>query len=138
MKNNKNNKLLIKAEQKNIRSSPQKLRLVVKAIKNLPPLQALDYLKFLNKKACQPLAKTIKQAINNAVYNQKINKDDLRFDKIEVGAGPLLKRWRPVSRGRAHPILKRTSHIKISLKIKEQKTKIKDKNAKLKKEGLED
>ena len=91
------------------------MRLVVSAIKNLSPKEALDYLKFLNKSAAIPVAKTIKQAIANAVNNKKIKEEDLKFAKIEVLPGAILKRWQPVSRGRAHSILKRTCHIKVVL-----------------------
>jgi len=115
--------MFIKAEQKYIRISPRKVRLVVQAIKNLSPREALDYLKFLNKKAAIPLAKTIKQAIANAVNNKELKEDGLAFAEIEVSPGATLKRWRPVSRGKAHSILKRTSHIKVILKIKNQKPK---------------
>lgn len=113
--------MLIKAEQKYIRISPRKIRLVAKAIKDLSPTQALEYLKFLNKRAAKPLAKTIKQAISNGVNNQKVKEEDLRFAKIEIMEGPTYKRWQPVSRGRAHSIFKRTSYIKIELKVKNSK-----------------
>jgi len=107
--------MLIKAEQKYIRTSPRKIRLIAKAIKALPVMEALDSLKFLNKRAALPLAKTIKQAVANGVNNKKINQKDLKFASIEVLEGPTYKRWRPVSRGRAHTIFKRTSHIKVIL-----------------------
>lgn len=115
----------IKAEQKYVRTSPQKLRLIVKTIKDFSPDKALEYLKFLNKRAAEPLAKTIKQAIGNAVNNKKI-KEEFEFDKIEITPGSVFKRFRPVSRGRAHPILKRTSHIKVILRIKKQNKKRRD------------
>ncbi len=109
----------IKAERNYIRMSAQKLRLVVKAIKKLNPLESLDYLKFLNKQAARPLALTIKQAIANAANNKKLDKKNLKFVNIEIMEGPTYKRWQPVSRGRAHPILKRTSHIKVVLEAKD-------------------
>lgn len=119
--------MLIKAEQKYIRISPRKMRLVVNAIKNLSPGQAVEQLKFVNKSAAIPLLKTIKQAIANGVNNFKLNKEDLKFAKIEILKGATYKRWQPVSRGRAHSILKRTSHIRVVLKTKNQKPKIKNK-----------
>ena len=119
--------MLIKAEQKYIKMSPQKLRLVVEAVKHFSPREALDHLQFLNKRAALPLAKTIKQAIANGVNNKKIKSEELKFASIEISPGPILKRSRPVSRGRSHPILKRTSHIKIILESKKQKTKSKNK-----------
>jgi large subunit ribosomal protein L22 len=111
--------MLIKAEKNYIRMSPQKLRLVVDVVKKLNPVESLDYLKFLNKRAARPLAETIKQAIANAVNNKKADKKKLKFAYIDVMEGPTYKRWRPVSRGRAHSILKRTSHIKVVLEAED-------------------
>ena len=114
----------IKAEQKYIRISPRKIRLVAKAIKGLEPEKAVQYLQFVNKRPALVLKKTIKQAIANAVNNQKVGKETLRLAKIEVLEGAVYKRWRPVSRGRAHSIIKRTSHIRVILKSKAEKAKV--------------
>lgn len=116
--------MLIKAEQKYIRMSPRKVRLVVDVIRGLEPKQALEHLAFMRKAAAVPVTKTIKQAMANAVKNQNIKEENLRFESIQVGEGPVFKRWQAVSRGRAHPILKRTSHIKVILRAAEElKTK---------------
>jgi len=109
--------ILITAEQKYIRISPRKIRLIANAITKLPPLEAIDRLNFLNKRGAKTLAKTIKQAMANAVNNLKIKQENLKFAKIEVLKGATNKRWRPVSKGRAHSIFKRTSHIKIILEV---------------------
>lgn len=106
-----------------IRISPRKLRQVVDAIKSLKPTEALVFLKALNKRASQPLAKVIKSALANGKENYQLKEEDLIFSKILVEEGPTLKRWQPVSRGRAHQINKRTSHIKVILKSKNQKVK---------------
>lgn len=113
--------MLIKAEQKYLRMGEQKVKLVARAIKNMKPRQALDYLKFTNKKAALPIYKCLKQGLSNAVNNQKIKEDNLIISAIEVSPAPILKRWRPVSRGRAHSIYKRTCHLKVFLKVKEVK-----------------
>lgn len=105
----------VKAEAKYIRISPRKVRLVVDAIKGLTPQKAVSYLKFVNKRAAAPLSKLIKSAIANAQNNFSLKPEDLKFKEIQVGEGPTLKRWQAVSRGRAHPIMKRTSHIKVVL-----------------------
>lgn len=107
--------MLIKAEQKFIRTSARKLRFVADGIKHLKPAEAIRQLKFSDKRAADPLAKVIKQAIANAVTNAKLDKAALKFAHIEVNEGPTYKRWRAVSRGRAHSIFKRTSHVKITL-----------------------
>lgn len=64
--------MLIKAEQKYIRMSPRKVRLVVDAIRGLKPKEALDQLMFMHKRAAVPVGKTIKQAMANAVKNLNI------------------------------------------------------------------
>ncbi len=110
--------MIIKAEQKYIRMSPRKVRLVANSIKGLNPKDAIVHLSFLKKAAAVPVAKTIKQAIANAT-NSNLKEEDLRFKTIQVGEGATLKRWRAVSRGRAHKILKRSSHIKVILEAKE-------------------
>lgn len=111
----------VKTETKYLRISPRKVRLVVDAIKNLTPVKALAYLKFVNKRAAKPISKIIQSAIANAKNNFALKPEDLKFKEIQVGEGPTLKRWRAVSRGRAHRVMKRTSHIKIILESKNKK-----------------
>lgn len=106
------------AESKNIRISPRKLILVAKAVRGLSPQEVLNKLQFITKSAAQPLAKTIKSAIANAKNNAKIKGEDLKIKKMEILNGSSYKRWRPVSRGRAHPYKRRTSHIRIILEGK--------------------
>lgn len=117
----------IKAESKYVRVSPRKLKLVADSIKGLPLKGALETLAFLKKKATQPLIKILKSATASAVHNFKLKEEDLKIRSIEILKGPMMKRWRPVSRGRTHQYFKRTSHIKITL---EEKSKIKTQNAK--------
>lgn len=108
----------MKAIQKHIHMSPQKLRMVADAIRPLEPEKALTHLRFLNKRASKPLAKTIKQALANAKNAKGLNPDQLKFKSIQINKGPIFKRWRPAARGMAHPIQKQTSHIRIELKEK--------------------
>lgn len=105
----------IVAESKYVRISPRKASLVVKALRGLSPQEALDKLLFINKSAASPLAKLIKSAISNAQNNAKLKAEELKIKRLEVLTGSSFKRWRPVSRGRAHPYKKRTSHIKVIL-----------------------
>ncbi|MCH7951666.1 50S ribosomal protein L22 [Patescibacteria group bacterium] len=124
--------MVIKAEQKYIRMSPRKVRLVVDAIRGLEPKEALEHLTFMRKAAAVPIAKTIKQAMANAVKNQNLNEQSLRFESIQVSKGSTFKRWRAVSRGRAHQILKRTSHIKVLLRAEEEPIREEKKGVKTK------
>ena len=109
----------IQASAKNIRISPEKVRLVVDQIKKMPPQKAIQILGFVHKSSSLPLKKLIASAIANAKNNHGIAEEDLSFKEILVGKGPMYKRFQPVSRGRAHHIIKRTSHIKVVLVSKQ-------------------
>lgn len=108
----------MKATQKYIRTSPRKLRLVADAVRELSVVKALLYLRFMDKRAAEPLMKTLKSAAENARVSKGITADNLMIASIDIGEGPTYKRWRAVSRGMAHSIKKRTAHIKVELKEK--------------------
>ena len=105
------------ASQKYLLLSPRKIRPVVALIKKMTPLEAVERLPFIAKKASEPLAKVIKQALANARV-KGLSDSDLTFKEIHIGEGPRLKRGRPVSRGQWHPIKKRMSHIRVVLETK--------------------
>lgn len=104
--------------QKYIRTSPRKLRLIADAIRPLTPVQALEHLKFVEKSAATPMYKAIKTALANAKTNFGKNPNSLVFQELDVQTGFTIKRFRAVSRGSAHHIMKRTSHIRVVLKEK--------------------
>lgn len=104
--------------QKYIRTSPRKLRLVADAVRKLSPVKALEYLKFVEKAAAEPMYKAIKTAVSNAKANFGIKPEALAFKELDVQTGFTIKRFRAVSRGQAHHIMKRTSHIRVVLKEK--------------------
>jgi large subunit ribosomal protein L22 len=106
------------AKSKYIRISPRKLRLVADSIRKLPLQEVLTVLGAMNKRAAKPLEETLRQALGNAINNFNLKKEELVIKEIQIGKGPGFTRGRPVSRGRAHPILKRTSHITIILEGK--------------------
>ncbi len=103
----------ITATAKNIRISPQKVRLIVSQIKKMAPSEAVQILDYLPQKPSPLLKKVISSAIANAKNNYGIAENTLKFKEIQVGKGPMFKRYREVARGRAHSILKRTSHIRV-------------------------
>lgn len=118
----------VRASANNVRLSPQKARLMVAQIKKMPPQKAVDILNFMPQASAPILKKVILSAIANAKNNFALEESSLTFKEIQVGKGPVLKRFRPVSRGRAHHILKRTSHIQIVLQgqtKQEAQTKVK-------------
>lgn len=111
----------VQAVSKSVRVSPRKVRLIAEAVKHMPIDNALAALLVLEKRAATPLAKTLKSAVANAVNNAKLDKAGLMIDSIEVTEGPFLKRYHPSTRGRIHPYKKRSSHIRVVLKEKEEK-----------------
>jgi len=121
----------IKAEQKFLLISPRKIRPVVDLIKKMKPEEAVERLVFINKRGAVPLAKVIKQAIANA-RQKSLENSVLSFKEIQINEGPRLKRGRPVSRGRWHPVKRRMSHIRVVLttQLKSQNSNVKTERAK--------
>jgi large subunit ribosomal protein L22 len=97
------------------RLSAQKGRLVADQIRNLPVERALDILTFSNKKAAALIKKVLESAIANAEHNDGADIDELKVKAICVDEGPTLKRWRARAKGRGNRILKRTSHITVTV-----------------------
>ena len=108
----------MKASATHIRISPRKVRMVVDTVRGKSVSQALSVLGFTRKKAALPVQKLLKSAVANAAENDGISDvDTLVIDRIMVDEGPTLKRFMPRARGRATPIRKRTSHIRIVLRV---------------------
>ncbi len=105
----------MKAELKNYRQSPRKVRLVADFLRGKPVDRALEELDFVNKRAAPALRKLIVSARANAKENNNLNQEQLFIKEIRIDKGFTLKRIRPRARGSAFPINKRTSIISISL-----------------------
>lgn len=103
-----------RATCKYTRLSPRKARLVIDMIRGLPCAAALDRLRFCTKRPSVDIAKTLKSAMANA-DEQEADMGRLFVCEARVDMGPTEARWRPKDRGRAHPIIKKTSHIHIVL-----------------------
>ena len=114
---------MTKAILKNHRQSPRKVRLVADAIRGKKVETALIDLQFMSKKAADPVRKVLESAIANA-KNIGVDAKNLIVKEITVDEGVTLKRWRPKWRGTAHPIRKRTSHVKIVLGTKDDKKQV--------------
>jgi large subunit ribosomal protein L22 len=108
----------MKAILRRTRISPKKANLVAQLVRLKKATEAIDILKFTPKKAAKILKKVIESAIANAENNNKQIKDNLYIKEIIVTEGPTYKRSLPISRGRVHPILKRTSHITAKLEAR--------------------
>lgn len=96
------------------RMSPRKVRLVSALIVDRPAREALDLLKFTRKRACVFVDKVLRAAMADA-DEQEADVRNLYVHESRVDEGPTIKRFRPKDRGRAHPILKRTSHIIVTV-----------------------
>ena len=107
--------MIIKAQQRNIRQTPRKLRLVANTVKKLSLEKAINQLAVIDRRATLPILKVVKQAVANAVNNHKVLATDLVLKDIQVSEGSRFRRFQAVSRGRAHEIKKRTSHVTVTL-----------------------
>ncbi len=115
----------MKAVLRRIRISPKKANLIAGIVREKKVSDALDLLKFMPKKGAKIIYKVVKSAASNAKSNFKQSIDDLVIAKILVTKGPTYKRSLPISRGRTHPIRKRTSHITVEVGLPEGKEIVK-------------
>ena len=112
---------MITASIQNYRISPRKVRVVADMIRGKNVSLAKTILTNAVKKARHPLHDLLDSAIANALHNHKIESENLFVQEIRVDQGVVMKRSMPVSRGSAHPIKKRTSHVSIILGTREAK-----------------
>lgn len=103
------------AHLRKIRISSKKANLVAEMVRRKPVNEALNLLKFMPKRAAKILYKVIHSARANAETNFKQSRETLVVKEIIVNEGPTYKRFQPVSRGRSHPILKRTTHVTVKI-----------------------
>lgn len=105
--------MAVQAIAKGVRMSPRKVSVVAKLVKGRSVEDALTILAHTPRRAATPVVKAIKSAKANADNNHGYKADTLRIIEISVTPGVRYKRFRPVSRGMAHPYQLRTSHIKV-------------------------
>ena len=120
MKKNKNSNK-VRAVNKNVRSSPRKVNLLLRFIKGKKASIALRDLSFVNKRIASEIKKTVQSAIANAENNNQFDIDKLYVDEAYVGKAIVLKRFRPRAKGRASAIKKPYSNVTIILSEKENK-----------------
>ena len=113
----KNNNI-VKAINKNVRTSPRKLSLVCNFIKGKKADVALRDLEFARQRVSKEVSKTVKSAISNAENNHQFDIDNLFVKEAYVGKSLVMKRYRPRAKGRASPIKKPFSRITIVLEDK--------------------
>ena len=105
----------VNAKLRFARISPQKARLVADQVRGKPVEKALQLLTFSNKHAAHIVKKVLESAIANAEHNEGADIDELKVASIMVDEGPTYKRIQPRAKGRANRILKRTSHILVTV-----------------------
>ena len=115
------NSNIVKAVNKNVRSSPRKVSLVLNHIVGKKADIALRDLDFTRKKIAHDVSKTVKSAIANAENNSQFDIDNLFIKEAFVGKSLVMKRFRPRAKGRASPIKKPFSRITIVLEEKKFK-----------------
>lgn len=114
----------VKAKLSDYRQAPRKVRLIADLVRGKKIKDALTKLSFLPKKAALPMKKLLESALANA-KNREIDENILTVKEIRVDNAGMFKRYRPVSRGRSHPIRRRNSHISVTLsdEVTSKKTK---------------
>jgi large subunit ribosomal protein L22 len=110
----------VKAVAKDVGISPQKMRLVIDMVRGRKVDEALTILSFLPTPTAKAVAKVIKSAAANAESNFQMSPAELRITDIFADQGHTLKRFRPQSRGRISPILKRASNITVFVTEEEE------------------
>ncbi|MDH4068195.1 MAG: 50S ribosomal protein L22 [Dehalococcoidia bacterium] len=110
----------VKAVANDVGISPQKVRLVVNMIRGKRVDEALTILRFMPTPTAKAVAKVIKSAVANAENNFQMSPAELRITDIFADKGHTLKRFRPQSRGRISPILKRSSNITVLVTEEEE------------------
>ena len=103
------------AKLRGARISAQKVRLVADQVRGMPVEKAEQLLAFSTKKAAFIMKKVLLSAIANAEHNDGADIDELKVATVMVDEGPTLKRGRARAKGRGTQILKRTSHITLTV-----------------------
>ncbi len=110
----------VKAVAKEVGISPQKVRLVINMVRGRKVDEALNTLSFLSTPTAKAVSKVIKSAVANAENNFQMSPAELRITDIFADQGHTLKRFRPQSRGRISPILKRSSNSTVFVTEEEE------------------
>ena len=115
---NQKNKNLVKAINKNVRSSPRKINILLKNIRGKKADIAVRDLSFARQRIAFDIKKTVQSAIANAENNYQYDIDNLYVKEAYVGKSIVLKRFRPRAKGRASGIKKPYSNVTIILSEK--------------------
>ena len=108
-----------RAIQRYVRITPRKCNQVLDLIRGQTVEQATTTLQFTPKLGARIVQKVLKSAVANALHEGKVRLEELYVKEAVVGAGPTLKRWLPRAQGRATPLLKRMSHVSVTVATRE-------------------
>ena len=114
------NENTVKAINRNVRSSPRKINLLLKNIRGKKADVAIRDLSFARQRIASEIKKTVQSAIANAENNNQYDIDNLYVKEAYVGKSLVMKRFRPRAKGRASPINKPFSRITIVLSEKKE------------------
>ena len=112
------NKNIVKSINKNVRSSPRKVNLLLKHIRGKKADVAIRDLSFAKQRVAKEIKKTVQSAIANAENNNQYDIDNLYVEEAYVGKSIVLKRFRARAKGRASAIKKPYSNVTIILSEK--------------------
>ena len=115
IKNKQKNENIVKAINKNVKSSPRKINLILKSITGMGVNEAVKNLTFARKRIAHDIKKTVQSAVANAENNYQYDIDKLYIKEAYVGKAIVLKRFRARAKGRASPIKKPYSNVTIIL-----------------------
>ena len=123
--------ITVKSIAKDIAQTPRKISLVASLVRGRSVNDAVVILEHTPKRAALAVKKAIESARANAINNHGLDAKTLNIKTLSVRAGARLKRYKPASRGRALPFLKRQTHILVevegALKVKKAVKKSEDK-----------
>jgi large subunit ribosomal protein L22 len=109
------NKNIVKAINKNVRSSPRKINILLKGIRGKKADVAIRNLSFARQRIAHEIKKTVQSAVANAENNNQYDIDNLYIKEAYVGKSIVLKRFRPRAKGRASGIKKPYANLTIIL-----------------------
>lgn len=107
--------IIAQARFSHVRIAPRKMEGIADLVRGKRVEEALALLQLCPRKGAESILKLLKSAVANADQRGGVDVDRLFVRAIRVNGGPQQKRWRPRSRGMAHPILKRTTHVEVEL-----------------------
>lgn len=105
----------IQASAKFVRIGPKKVRSLLVPLRGMKVGDVLTHLKYHRSKAAKLVYKLVHSALSNAKNNYNFKEDNLKIQRLTVDSGPTYKRYWLRSRGGADKLLKRSSHLKITL-----------------------